>query len=311
MTNPDQYGRWLAQKPENLTERQLDDAFLSVKRKIRDAEISAVSEGLYSELRERRHKRMVRIWSSVAVAACLLMPAALVTVSRHSYERGLEQALDALPEMCEYVAGAGEIKNVLLSDSSVVVLNSGSVLICPSEFGNGKREVYLNGEASFDVTHDPAHAFVVETSDMEIKVHGTKFNVSSYSDDGKVAATLSRGSISALSKRDGREVLLQPGQRFVIDRALGGSSVEQANAEEDLAWETGKLCFRSRSIHEIVKILERRYAVRIYLTTGKYDSDLITAKFVQGESLDELMSALCKLIPGMSYRKDNSNIYIR
>ena len=60
-----------------------------------------------------------------------------------------------------------------------------------------------------------------------------------------------------------------------------------------------------------MKIIERRYAVRIYVTTGKYDNDLITAKFIQGATLDDLMFALCKLIPGMSYRKVNSNIYIR
>ena len=201
--------------------------------------------------------------------------------------------------------------DVLLPDSTSVTLNAGTVLICPAEFIGGKRGVYLNGEATFDVTKNEKQPFVVSTSVMDITVLGTKFNVSSYSDDENVTATLCRGSISALTKNAEQPVILSPGQRFVVERSSGNSFVENVNADEDVAWECGQLCFRSKSIHEIVKIIERRYAVRIYVTTGKYDNDLITAKFIQGATLDDLMFALCKLIPGMSYRKVNSNIYIR
>lgn len=85
----------------------------------------------------------------------------------------------------------------------------------------------------------------------------------------------------------------------------------EVNADEDTAWLDGDLCFRSESLHNIVKTIERRYGVRVYITTSKYDNDNITAKFVHGETLEELMTALCKVTPGMSYRIVNSNIYIR
>ena len=313
MTTKDLYDKWTDQKPVELSDSQLNEAFTKVKGKIHAAEVSVMSEILSSELHVRRQKSVVCILSVVLAAACLLMPVVIINVSRHSYDKGLsaQAPVQSMPEICEYSANVGEVRHIMLSDSTSVILNSGSVLICPSEFNGDKRSVYLNGEASFDVTKDAIHPFVVSTSDIDIIVHGTKFNVSSYSDDDIVSTTLCRGSISAIPKNGSDVFKLHPGQRFVVDRSDGSMIVEDVDADEDVAWETGKLCFRSKSIHEIVKILERRYAVRIYITTGKYDDDVITAKFIQGETLDELMSALCKLIPGMTYRKVNSNIYIR
>lgn len=312
MTNKDLYGKWTSQEPVGLTEEQLDSAYSSVKGKIRRAESASLAIKLSEELRVRRQKRIIRILSAAVAAACLILPVVIVNVSRHSYEKGLSaQVNDETPQMLEYSANAGEMRHVLLPDSTSVTLNAGTVLICPAEFIGGKRGVYLNGEATFDVTRNEKKPFVVSTSVMDITVLGTKFNVSSYSDDENVTATLCRGSISALTKNAEEPVVLTPGQRFVVERSSGNSFVENVNADEDVAWETGQLCFRSKSIHEIVKIIERRYAVRIYVTTGKYDNDLITAKFIQGATLDDLMFALCKLIPGMSYRKVNANIYIR
>lgn len=312
MTNKDLYGKWTSQEPVGLTEEQLDSAYSSVKGKIRRAESASLAIKLSEELRVHRQKRIIRILSAAVAAACLIMPVVIVNVSRHSYEKGLSaQVNDEALQMLEYSANAGEMRHVLLPDSTSVTLNAGTVLICPAEFIGGKRGVYLNGEATFDVTRNEKQPFVVSTSVMNITVLGTKFNVSSYSDDENVTATLCRGSISALTKNAEQPVILSPGQRFVVERGSGNSFVENVNADEDVAWETGQLCFRSKSIHEIVKIIERRYAVRIYVTTGKYDNDLITAKFIQGATLDDLMFALCKLIPGMSYRKVNSNIYIR
>lgn len=201
MTNNDLYGKWTSQEPVGLTEEQLDSAYSSVKGKIRRAESASLAIKLSEELRVRRQRRIIRILSAAVAAACLILPVVIVNVSRHSYEKGLSaQVNDEAPQMLEYSANAGEMRHVLLPDSTSVTLNAGTVLICPAEFIGSKRGVYLNGEATFDVTRNEKKPFVVSTSVMDITVLGTKFNVSSYSDDENVTATLCRGSISALTK---------------------------------------------------------------------------------------------------------------
>ena len=203
MTNKDLYGKWTGQEPVELTDEQLDSAYSSVKGRIRRAESASLAIKLSEELRVRRQKRIIRILSAAIAAACLILPVVIVNVSRHSYDKGLSaQVSDRVPQMLEYSANAGEMRHVLLPDSTSVTLNAGTVLICPAEFIGGKRGVYLNGEATFDVTRNEKKPFVVSTSVMDITVLGTKFNVSSYSDDENVTATLCRGKIGRASCRE-------------------------------------------------------------------------------------------------------------
>ena len=136
----------------------------------------------------------------MAAAAVICVTLAFTSVSKKAYNRGLYAHIQEMPvNMTEYSTSNGEIRRVTLPDSSKVILNAGSVLICPERFGAGGREVYLSGEAVFDVTGDTGRAFVVKTSNLNVKVHGTRFNVSAYSDSRLVSATLCRGSISAMS----------------------------------------------------------------------------------------------------------------
>lgn len=149
--------------------------------------------------------RKVAIYSSVAAAAVICVTLAFTSVSKKAYNRGLYAHIQEMPvNMTEYSTSNGEIRRVTLPDSSKVILNAGSVLICPERFGAGGREVYLSGEAVFDVTGDTGRAFVVKTSNLNVKVHGTRFNVSAYSDSRLVSATLCRGSISAMNNEGAR-----------------------------------------------------------------------------------------------------------
>lgn len=311
MTKKDLFNEWERQEPLELDKEKLGTAFSKVLKKIDSVE--SVMEN------EKAHRksgsyvfRKVAIYSSVAAAAVICVTLAFTSVSKKAYNRGLYAHIQEMPvNMTEYSTSNGEIRRVTLPDSSKVILNAGSVLICPERFGAGGREVYLSGEAVFDVTGDTGRAFVVKTSNLNVKVHGARFNVSAYSDSRLVSATLCRGSISAMNNEGGAPVTLVPGQKYTLDKESGQASVTEVNADEDTAWLDGDLCFRSESLHNIVKTIERRYGVRVYITTSKYDNDNITAKFVHGETLEELMTALCKVTPGMSYRIVNSNIYIR
>lgn len=258
---------------------------------------------------QKKIERPARVWRfgwfavAAAVAVALISPvAAYVWVSRQEVN---------VPLMCQTSTSRGEVREVILPDGTKAVLNAETVLVYPEKFG-AERSVFLSGEASFDVTSDEAHPFYVKTSDVTVKVHGTRFNVNAYFDSPSVRATLYRGVITAYpSDSEERAVTLAPNQYFDYERQTGAITTATTNALEAVAWENGDLCFRSVPIRSVAKIIERRFDVTIDLTTDRYNSAVITANFIHGETLDDLMGAICMIVPGMRYTREENRIYLK
>lgn len=303
MTDRDIKTVWEDHIDDALEKDTLDRAFSSVMAKADRIEND----------RDRKSRRRFRTFSIVAAASCaaaVLVAAVCVGVMRPSSPQTGVLA-EEVSVMREISTHNGQTMRLTLPDSSKVTLNAGSTIIFPEKFTSSERSVYLLGEAIFDVTHDAEKPFVVNTSDLAISVHGTVFNVNSYPESGSVAATLCEGSISALLKSSGESILLVPDQRLSYDRTSSTAKVVRVNSAEDTAWERGDLCFRSENIHGIARAIERKYGMTTYVTSGKYDDMILTAKFVHGETLEQMLGAICKLVPGMKYRIENDCIYIR
>ncbi len=311
MTENDIRQEWDRHSGDTLPQKQLDEAFDRV------IEAADAAERAYMHIRAgRSRRRFIRIARTGVAAAAVLLAVPWLTLSVHEAlhknpEQTTAQTAAGQVRLCEVCTKNGETRDVVLPDGSKVTINAGSVLIYPDRFSPLERNVYLSGEAVFDVTHSDESSFTVSTSDIDIKVYGTVFNVNSYPDGDRVSATLCEGSIAALIKRSGESVSLVPDQRLEYLRGSGGASVSAVNASEDTAWTGGDLCFRSATVHEIAKTIERKYGLQTYLTSGKYDSTLLTAKFIHGETLEKTLDAVCRLVPGMSYRIENGCIYIR
>ena len=271
----------------------------------------AVIKRINSTHKSKSRKFRPIFWAgatSVVVAAIAV--AVVILAAPSKTERDVPVLQECYAEMTECYVGNGEKQMITLDDSTSVILNSGSLLIYPKEFHGTKREVYLTGEAIFDVSKDPQHPFVVKTPDFSVKVHGTVFSVSSYPDAEYSYATLKEGSVSVLANGK-EEYLLSPNQTLCYNRESRKVTVGQSDVADIFSWKDGCLCFKSASIHSIIETIERYYGVHVYLTTGKYDSALVTAKFINGESLEELFSALCLVIPGMQYKVENNSIYLK
>ena len=273
-----------------VPQEEIDAAWLAVQRKIQVSET-------------RRPGRAFWLAIAAAIAVALISPlAAWMWASRKEAPA---------PRMCQVATSRGEVTEVILPDGTKAVLNAESVLVYPEKFGRD-RSVYLSGEASFDVTSDEEHPFFVRTSEVTVKVHGTRFNVNAYFDEPAVKATLYRGVITAWPEgSEDRAVTLKPNQYFAYEKETGAVTTASANALESVAWESGNLCFRSASIRSVINTLERRYDVSIILTTSKYDANVITASFIHGETLDDLMGAICMIVPGMKYTREDNKIYIK
>ncbi|GEC72501.1 FecR family protein [Flavobacterium flevense] len=185
---------------------------------------------------------------------------------------------------------------ITLSDGSVVHLNSGSVFKFPIKFINGyKREVKLIGEGYFEVTKDKKHPFIVETSQMNVTVLGTKFNVSAYSEDSSITTVLVEGSVSISSNLEiTKEVVrLVPGD--LASWWIKKSKIKRRQVDTDIytSWIDGRIVFKNQKFENIIKKLERHYDVKIKNNYNELNQELFTATF-DVETIEEALNSFAE-----------------
>jgi hypothetical protein len=208
----------------------------------------------------------------------------------------------------------GKKMKLVLSDGSIVHLNSGSSIRFPTYFINGKnRSVVLEGEAFFDVAKDKKHPFVVNANKLNIRVLGTKFNVSAFSEDQLVSTVLVEGSVS-LSRKNvlnqvDSPVLLSPGNKATWNKSQKNIEIEKVDTTIYTAWMDGDIVFEHLPFKSIVKKLERHFNVTIINTNKKLDDEIFTATFDE-ESIEQIMNTFCKSYP-MKYIINKNKIIIK
>jgi len=182
-------------------------------------------------------------------------------------------------------------RKLVLSDSTIVTLNSGTTLSYPLSFGDKNREVYLNGEAFFEVHKDRAHPFIIHTKKMNVKVLGTVFNIKSYDDAPQSETSLIEGSIEVtLNDRKADRIILKPKEKLIvennlpsqiqlnkphghnIDAVIEGTQYSLTNltyiptidsAAVETLWLKNKLVFKNEDFETIAADMERWYGIQI------------------------------------------------
>ena len=163
----------------------------------------------------------------------------------------------------------GKRSEITLADGTHIWLNSGSQLSYPTEFKSDSREVYLSGEAFFDVKHDNGKPFYVITRDIKIKVLGTSFNVTSYDEDKTAQTVLVKGKVSVGKNQLFAKTLdLIPGERMIYDKNNKNLTKDQVDVKLYASWLNGYLIFESLPITEVYKKLERYYNRNIIAESG-------------------------------------------
>jgi ferric-dicitrate binding protein FerR (iron transport regulator) len=203
----------------------------------------------------------------------------------------------------------GKTFNITLSDGTRVCLNSGSSLKFPVRFVKGiKREVYLEGEAFFDVTKDKLHPFIVNANAIRIKVLGTKFNVSSYAEDKMVNTVLVEGSVTLCNTAKPSETsILTPGYKGVWDKSGTGISLEKVDTRLYTNWMKGEIAFKGTGFKEIIKKIERTYNVTITNNNKELDNVKFSGSFDRNiESINDVMDAMSK-IHSFNYKITETN----
>lgn len=205
-----------------------------------------------------------------------------------------------------------------LPDGTKVWLNAESQLIYSKDFQNqNTREVFLLGEAFFEVAEDKSKPFIVSTSSIAIKVLGTAFNVRSYDRQRAIETTLLRGKIgiSVINQEghstDQEETALFPNQRAVFTKETK-KLVIQNNVEAELysGWRTGKLYFDDKPISEVLAIIEQWYNVTIHLENVPPNGCTFSAK-IDNKTLAEVLELFKNSADeSIAYRIKNKDVYV-
>ena len=160
----------------------------------------------------------------------------------------------------------GKRSEILLADGTHIFLNSGSKFSYPTKFAKKEREVYLTGEAFFNVKSDPDKPFYVITENMKIKVLGTSFNVSCYENDPSTQAVLLSGKITASKNKAFTKYLnIEPGERILFDKNSEELSVDKVDVNLYSSWINGYLIFRNEPVSSVFRKLERYYNQKIVM----------------------------------------------
>jgi transmembrane sensor len=155
---------------------------------------------------------------------------------------------------------AGGQYQLVLPDGSKVWLNAKSSLQYPTSFeGKQQRNVELEGEAYFEITHNRRQPFIVKAGDQEIEVLGTHFNVNAYTDEPYKRTTLLEGSVQVSTGK--KTILLRPGEQSQLSAT--GITVGGVNAEKAVAWKDGKMAFRKTDIRQVLREISRWYDIEI------------------------------------------------
>ncbi|WP_434037122.1 FecR family protein [Formosa sp. 4Alg 33] len=206
----------------------------------------------------------------------------------------------------------GKRFNIILSDGSHVVLNSGTSLRYPVKFIKGKnREVYLTGEAFFEVARNTEEPFIVNAKGLSIKVVGTKFNVSAYTEDATINTALVEGAVDLYQEYSlGLEtpISLKPGHLASLNKTNKNISVQETDTSIYTAWINGDIIFKHIPFKHIVKKLERQYNVLIVNNNSALNDQLFTASF-ESQSLEQILKTF-KDNYGINYRIQKDKIII-
>ena len=202
--------------------------------------------------------------------------------------------------------------HLVFSDGSSVHLNAGTTIRFPVKFLKGQpREVFLDGEAFFDIIKDEKQAFIVQANRLRTKVYGTKFNVNSYRNNDLDQIVLQEGSVGVKSNgeqtKTSTEILLKPNEIAILDKT-DLLYKQKVDIKSHIAWVKGVFMFKNERFEDIFKKLERHYDVSIQINQPALNDSRYTGTF-DIETIAEVLKTFSQL-KGFSYEIDNKKITI-
>lgn len=256
------------------------------------------------EKQTQKKSKAKRLFINVSKVAAILLVGALMGFFAKNYKKA---------ESVYYtsIAPKGSVSQMILPDSTMVYLNSGSQIKYTISGERGQREVFLKGEAWFQVTKNKQKLFIVHTPYYNVNVHGTEFNVKAYPEDNEITTTLETGSIEISSTKQFKiqsNQFLQPGEQLTYNKEHNSIQLKKVKTSLYTAWKENKLIFVNMELKDLITLLERKYGVEIEVDDASilklhYDGTL------KNETITEVMNILKHSLP-ISYKIEGQKLVI-
>lgn len=294
---------WLKSIEQNPISKEL--RWEQLQSRLKEREISRFEkEEIIDESKEKTF-RILRYAASIIVL--LTITSVLFFVAKTKKNINLAQNVIEVPY--------GSKTSLILPDGTKLWINSGTKLTYNSDYGRTNRNIYLVGEAYFDVAKNRKLPFIVHTSNLKIKAVGTAFNVKAYPEEKKVETTLVHGLVEIEKEDSKTPIYLRPSQKIVIadkkttqteSQATSKNEITNQNlksdktdlevdkevdTEKETSWKDGKLIFDREPLISLAVKLERRYDVHISFENEKLKDYKYTGTF-NDLSLEQILDAI-------------------
>jgi ferric-dicitrate binding protein FerR (iron transport regulator) len=333
-----QLRKWIESSPENrrIFDEVSDIWLASAVNSEKDFNSFEALEKVKLRLAEKKtnKKRKIFLNPLLKIAAFAFF---LIGIGALSYYSGVSKNKPT-SDFTLIEAPMGSRTKVCLPDGSKIWLNGGSNLKFSNTFNKSDRNVTINGEGYFDVTHNKNLPFIVNTSEIRIKVLGTAFNIKAYPEEGLVETTLERGSL-AIEKLtvEGKSIpqaVLEPNQRatFIknegkvhlsdIDKKATREKPEEYRepVKEQLviskkidthvftSWKDDKLVFRNEPFESLTIKLERWYGMSIVIEDEEINKYHFNGTF-EKETIHDVLNIIHFTLP-IKYTINHDQIFI-
>lgn len=244
-----------------------------------------------------------RKFLTLAVAAVVVC---LMTIGGVSFWLKESQSVKQSSEVWTTIStNEGEKAIIYLADSTQVIINSASTFKYTSNYNENERIVKLSGEAYFNVHTNPEKPFVVQLNNMAVSATGTKFNVLSYPNEGRIETTLEEGKIQ-IAIEGSETINVKSGQQVVYFVKTGKINLRDVATETYTSWKENKLRLIDTPFEEALRKIARRYNVSFEIRNSDLLDLKYTATFID-ESIGEVMQVLQTISP-ISYEINNRTV---
>jgi ferric-dicitrate binding protein FerR (iron transport regulator) len=207
-----------------------------------------------------------------------------------------------------FTAPAGQMSELTLADGSTVVLNAGSSLTIPADFGKQNRDVQLSGEAHFTVAKDQNSSFKVKSGQQCVTVLGTVFNIRAYPGETKMITTLEEGIVKWES--NGHHITLKPDMQVIFDLNSQAIQQKEVDASRIGQWSVGRYLFEDAPFAEILDVIEKWYDVEIDWRPTDFEGEHYNGVIKKSASLNETLELIRVMTP-VKYEINGQKISIK
>lgn len=280
--------------------RQPDTDF---NKEIMDTTLQSIHEHIREEQLQNKSKKLrisIFRWAAILVLPLFSGLICWQIATRQATQRNEFQRL--------FVKN-GQCATIKLSDGSTIKLNGGSQVWYPKEFQKScPRQIWLEGEAYFNIAHDAKRPFHVNTGMVDIQVLGTVFNVKAYREEANITTTLLKGSVAISYK--GKVLRLRSCEQAILNCKSDEITIGKIPSTMAAPWVKGNLVFRKAQLQDILSALSHKYGVKFHTEADVNLNTRYSANFIATENIDSILSVLTAMSENLTFSRQSKTIYI-